>query len=146
MKTRLISKKAVIVGLAALALLSLPKPSYAFPEIWWVICENCFNYKGTITQGDPCAGGGGNCSDYVPILILGVEPTGGSWNLNGEITDSAYAMTPVGSVPLSPIDYTFQSGMLLQIDSGAFSGVPAQTFDLSGITTDSLGNFTATNP
>jgi hypothetical protein len=152
MKTRLISKIGIFPAFVAALLIAFPMATQAFPAGHWLwVRNNLLNWSGSLGPGEICPTSGTNCSEvhlvYLWFGTLGPDST--TWNVYGQCDTITAAITGevgVDSISVSPLNFTFPPGTLMQIDSGWFPGVPEQTFDMSGITTDDTGGFTASNP
>ena len=104
------------------------------------------HYNGKTGADADCPTSGADCEIDITIEYgVARSPNGQDWTLSGTITAGPFV--DIGDRLLaSPSSYTFPPGSSITITDGQFSGVPGQTFSLSGITTDSDGNFTVSNP
>ncbi|HET6401229.1 MAG TPA: hypothetical protein VFH95_07495 [Candidatus Kapabacteria bacterium] len=145
MKSRTISKIVIALAFVAVSMIGLTKESHAKGSK--TIHITGLQWNGSTGSDADCPSDGSDCSMDITI-IFGVQKStdGLSWVLSGQISSPPEVEVTSGNYYGNPLNYTFPPGASLQINTGDFPGVPAQTFDLTGITTDGSGNFTASNP
>ncbi len=147
MKDGITSKAALPIAIIPIAMFGLGRASRS--DQWGRIVTTNLKTRTNPDGSYTCPSSGGDCTEDNPVYIYEYMKQAGSGGSTSYLIagtlDSVSANIPGDTESLNPAGFTFPPGSSITIDSANFPGVgPTQAFDLSGITTDSLGNFTAT--